>query len=129
VSTVERFIRFNGVGALGIAVQLLIVYALVTWAGIPAAVATAAGVATAVVHNFFWHHHWTWSDRRGHADSILGTFFRFALANGLVSLIGNVAIVSILVVTTGLGSIPANVIAIALCGIINYWAGDTLVFV
>ena len=128
VNDVERFARFNGVGALGILVQLLVVHALVRWIGLPVSTATAAGVCAAVVHNFIWHRHWTWADRRDHHTPVFATFFSFALANGLVSLVGNVAIVSALSAWSGVGPIAGNLVAIAACGLINYWTGDQVVF-
>ena len=128
VNNAERFARFNGVGALGILVQLLVVHALVRWIGFPVSAATAAGVSAAVVHNFIWHRHWTWADRRDDRTPMLMTFLSFAFANGLVSLVGNVAIVSALSAWAEIGPIASNLVAIATCGLITYWAGDRIVF-
>lgn len=122
-----RFFRFNGVGALGIGVQLATVAALTAWVPVNVAAATGLGVAAAIVHNFIWHCEWTWADRRPERHPLLA-FCSFALSNGAVSLIGNVAIVSILVRATGLGGVAANVVAIAACGVANYWLSDRVVF-
>ena len=124
----KRFFRFNGFGALGIGVQLSPVAALTAWLHVNVAAATGLGVAAAVVHNFIWHRRWTWADRRGEGRHVLLTFCSFALSNGAVSLVGNVAIVSILVRWTGFDGVAANVVAIAACGVVNYWLGDRVVF-
>jgi putative flippase GtrA len=121
-----RFARFNGVGALGVAVQLATVGALIGWLDVDEMIATAAGVAAAVVHNFVWHYRWTWADRsRGRPFAALS---QFALANGLVSLAGNVLIVWGLVATTPVHGVAANAVAIAVCGLVNYWVCDRIVF-
>ena len=63
----QRWIRFNGVGALGSGLQLALVAVLVRAAGVHYLWATAAGIEAAVLHNFCWHECWTWADRRtGH---------------------------------------------------------------
>jgi putative flippase GtrA len=125
---VTRFLRFNGVGALGIGVQLSTVAALTALVHLNVAAATGIGVAAAVVHNFIWHREWTWADRRSANGNVFATFCSFALSNGAVSLVGNVAIVSVLVWWAGLGGVIANVVAIAACGVANFWLGDRVVF-
>lgn len=124
----KRFLRFNGVGALGIGVQLSTVAALTAWLHVNVAAATAIGVAAAVVHNFIWHREWTWADRRAEGRRAFLSFCSFVLSNGAVSLVGNVAIASILVGWAGFGGVAANVVAIAACGVFNYWLGDRVVF-
>lgn len=122
-----RWLRFGGVGALGVGVQLGVLALLESAAGLNYAAATFMAVAAALVHNFFWHRAWTWRDRRGHG-SALSQFVRFVGANGLVSLFGNVALMFVLVGACGLPAVPANLIAIATCGVANYWLGDRVVF-
>jgi len=123
-----RFVRFNAVGGLGIVVQLTVIWLLTGVTQTPVALATALGVAAAVVNNFVWHRQWTWRDRLDDSGSTSAAFARFALANGMVSLIGNVAVMSALAQTTSLHPVPANLIAIAVCGVANYFIGDNLVF-
>ena len=123
-----RFVKFNAVGGLGIAVQLTVLWFLTSAMHTPVALATALAVAAAVVNNFVWHQQWTWRDRRGDSGSTSAAFARFALANGMVSLVGNVAVMSALTQTTSLHAVPANLIAIGVCGVANYFVGDRLVF-
>jgi putative flippase GtrA len=121
-----RFVRFNLVGALGMAVQLGLV-ALLTRVMSPTA-ATLCAVAAAVTHNFVWHWLWTWSDVQHGDRTMAGHFVRFALANGVVSLAGNAAVMWLLADRGTLPPIPANLIAIAVCGLLNFRASDRIVF-
>lgn len=123
----RRWLRFNGVGLAGIAVQLATLAALAEGLSVDYRLATALAVAAAVAHNFAWHRHWTWADRAPQSSSLM-LFVKFASANGLVSLVGNMALMAVLVGAAGLPVVPANVIAIVLCGLVNYWFADTLVF-
>jgi hypothetical protein len=59
---------------------------------------------------------------------VVATFLRFAGANGLVSLVGNLFIVAILVEAAGLDVVLANVVAVAICGLLNFQIGDRVVF-
>jgi putative flippase GtrA len=122
-----RFVRFNLVGAGGILVQLSTLWVLVHVAGLDPAAATVVAVASSVTHNFLWHRRWTWHDRTA-AHSPIRTFLAFVLGNGAVSLVGNVAVTVALVHLTSIGAVPANVAAIALCGCVNYWLADRVVF-
>jgi putative flippase GtrA len=128
MTTVVRFARFNIVGTAGIGVQLACVAILVHGLGTPAVLATAAGVAAAVVHNFCWHVRWTWRDRMEPGVSRAGAFLRFVGANGAVSLVGSVLLMPILVSLAGLSAIPANLVTIAACGLLNYWIGGQVCF-
>ena len=77
----QRWIRFNGVGALGSGLQLALVALLVRAAGVHYLWATAAGIEAAVLHNFCWHECWTWRDRRATVGSAVARrLLRFLLA-------------------------------------------------
>jgi len=121
----RRFVVFNVVGALGVVVQLAS-FALLTGAGhVHYMTATSIAVAAAVAHNFVWHRWWTWGDRRTQMRVAL---LRFTLTNGLVSLGGNLGVMATLVSGADVPPVPANVVAIALCGLLNFWLGETFVF-
>lgn len=124
----RRFARFNAVGALGIVVQLSAIWALTDAARVPYLPATLAGVGTAILHNFLWHLRWTWGDRPHTAAEALDAFVRFVAANGLVSIAGNTAIMAALVGGAAWHPMPANMVAIAACGLLNFWLGDRIVF-
>src|SRR5262245_30594879 len=111
-TAVTRFLRFNGVAALGIVVQLVTVEALVrSPTHLGAVPATAIGVIAAVVHNFLWHVRWTWADRQSSRGHLPRMFLLFAGTNGLVSLVGATAIVAVLVAATRIDVVLANILA------------------
>ena len=122
-----RFLRFNGVGVAGFVLQLAVL-TLLLYLGVHYLIATALAVETAVLHNFFWHERWTWKDRPAAGRSRLARLFRFHALNGSVSLVGNVLLMRLLVGTLGLPPIMANVIAVLVCALINYFGSDRLVF-
>ena len=128
MTTARRFVRFNLVGAMGVAVQLGIIWSLAEIAGVPYLLATAVGVSLAVANNFAWHVAWTWGDRELNGARAAQVFLLFAAANGAVSLISNLALMIPLVEGAGLPVVPANLIAIGISGLVNFWLGDRIVF-
>jgi putative flippase GtrA len=124
VSTWTRFLRFNAVSALGIGVQLGVLW-LLTTSGVDYLAATTLAVGVAVVHNFAWHRQWTWADRDTHGVRAL---LSFAAGNGAVSLVTNLVVMTGLVSGAGLTPVLANLIAIGSAGILNFWVGDRVVF-
>lgn len=124
-----RWLKFNFVGALGIGVQLAALAAL-TALGLGYLAATALAVEAALLHNFLWHERMTWRDRATPLlRPVLGRLLRFQLANGLISLIGNLLLMRLLVGVFHLPLLPANLAAIACCGVLNFLVSDRLVFV
>jgi putative flippase GtrA len=128
MNTRRRFVRFNAVGALGIGVQLGTIWALTDVAGGSYLPATIAGVSLAIAHNFYWHLRWTWGDRRLAGGRAVQAFLSFVAANGIVSFGGNIVIMVALVAGAGVPVLLANLMAIAVCGLVNFWLGDTIVF-
>ena len=120
-----RWAIFNAVGILGFIVQIGVL-TLLLGTGLHYVVATTLAVEAAILHNFCWHTQWTWRDRpRG---DLLATLWRFHLANGLISLVGNAVAMWVLVGTLGLPAVPANVAAIAACSVANFVVSDRMVF-
>jgi putative flippase GtrA len=122
---------FFGVGALGFLVQIAALAALMSvarWTWLPA---TLVSVELAVLHNFCWHEHWTWRHRTlGRAAPLapLHRLLRFHLANGLLSIAGNAALMALLVGIFGLHALPANALAVAAMSIVNFTMADRWVF-
>lgn len=123
----RRVSRFYAVGALGIAVQMGVFAALLGCTRWDYRIATAAAVEAAVLHNFVWHERWTWADRCA-GGTLFGRLCRFHAANGIVSLLGNVAFMHLLAGVLGTPPKAAGLAAIALCSILNFAAADRLVF-
>ena len=123
-----RWLRFNAVGAIGIAVQTAALALFKGVLGIPLLAATALAVETAVLHNFVWHEHWTWKDRTASHRGALGRLVRFNLSNGLISIAVNLISMRVLVGRYHLPYMAANFIGIAAGALANYLASDRLVF-
>lgn len=88
VAAPSRFLKFNGVGAMGFLLQLGLL-ALLLHHGTHYLAATAIAVELTLLHNFAWHERWTWRDRPVHARGRILRLWRFHATNGLVSLAGN----------------------------------------
>ena len=125
----RRWLAFNGVGVLGVGVQLGVLTLLVHGGGLHYLVATAIAVEITVLHNFIWHQHWTWRDRPSpSAAAVARRLARFHLLNGTVSLFGNLAIMTVLCGTLRIDPVAANVVAIGVCSMLNFVASEVLVF-
>ena len=115
-----RWAKFNAVGAIGVAVQLSVLAALIRL-GTHYLLATALAVEAAVLQNYYWHTRWTWRGRDG-------SLWRFHLANGLLSLISNLVWMRMFTGWLGIPPLPANLMAIALTSTANFLLGDRWVF-
>ena len=120
-----RFVKFNAVGALGVVVQLACLWLLTGVAAVHYLIATPVAVVLALVHNFIWHRRWTWKDRDG---GVMAAFTRFAMTNGILSVISNVAVMVVLVSGARVNPVAANMVAIVSSGLLNFWLGDVVVF-
>jgi len=128
-SLIRRWLAFNGVGLLGVGVQLGLVALLTHGGGVHYLVATAIAVEAAVLHNFIWHQRWTWRDRpSSSAGEMAARLLRFHLLNGTVSLAGNLGVTAILTGAVAMNPVAANTVAIVVCSIINFMASEALVF-
>lgn len=124
-----RWLRFNFVGLIGVGVQLGVLALLMRFFHWNYLLATVVAVECAVVHNFLWHERFTWGDRRQpHIKRRLLRFLRFNIANGLVSIAGNMAFMYVLVGKLRVPFLAANLTAIAGCAIINFFLSDRVVF-
>jgi len=121
-----RWMKFNAVGAIGICVQLGVLAGLRSGLGMNYLLATALAVETAVLHNFFWHERFTWSDRQLGATA--RRLWKFNFTTGVLSLAGNVILTKLLV-DAGAGYLAANAAAIVLCSIVNFFVNERVVFI
>ena len=123
-----RWLKFNFVGAVGFAVQL-VALKLLLLCHMNYLAATALAVETAVLHNFAWHERFTWKDRPGGGRERLMRLLRFHLGNGLFSIAANLAIMWVLVSRLHMTRLVlANAIAVAVCSILNFAIGEWYVF-
>jgi putative flippase GtrA len=128
-TTAVRWLTFNAVGALGIAVQLAVLLGLKTGLHLSYLLATALAVEAAVVHNFLWHERHTWADRvQPSWRRSLPRLLRFNLTTGGVSIAGNLALMKVMVGWGHLNYLVANGLAIAVCSVVNFLLSDRIVF-
>ena len=125
-----RWLKFNFVGGIGVGVQLAMLALLVRVFRMPYLPATALAVETAVLHNFVWHERFTWVDRtrQSHARQVAERLLRFHAGNGAISIVGNLLLMRALVGGFGVEPLLANGIAIAVCALANFAAGEWFVF-
>ena len=129
MSRFRTWLKFNTVGVLGMCFQLFTLAVLKSGLGLNYLAATVVAVEGAVLHNFVWHERWTWWEHtRGNAKGLGGRLLRFHLANGLISIVGNVVLMWAFVSRLHLHYFVANVAAIGTCAILNFLASDRLVF-
>lgn len=125
----RRWIAFNLVGALGILVQMSTLAALTGGLGLHYLAGTGLAVEAAVLHNFIWHEHWTWSDRLDRAkEGMWKRLVRFHLSNGALSIGGNLLLMRLLVGSWSMHYALANIVTITICSFLNFLASDRFVF-
>ena len=125
----RRWLQYNLVGLIGIGVQLGTLEALAHLARVPYLWATALAVEAAVLHNFVWHERCTWSDRASVSlTQALARLARFNCSTGAISIVGNVAVMRLLVGVAHLPYLPSNMLAICACGLVNFFVNDRYVF-
>ncbi|MGC2258886.1 MAG: GtrA family protein [Candidatus Sulfotelmatobacter sp.] len=124
-----RWLRFNLVGGIGIAVQLVLLLLLKSILHFNYLAATALAVEATVIHNFLWHERYTWADRLQPSwRNSLPRLLRFNLTNGAVSIAGNLGLMKCMVDIGHMNYLVANAIAIALCSLVNFVVSNEYVF-
>lgn len=126
----RTWLRFNAVSAIGVGVQAGALAVFLDLIKVPQLWAAGLAVETAVLHNFAWHWNWTWKHR--HTDEresgLWRALVKFHLANGVVSVAGNVAGMWLFAGRFGWPPQVANLVSIAACYLLNYLLADWLVF-
>ncbi len=121
------WLKFNLVGAMGVAVQLgsLALFNRILRGHY--LLASVAAIELTLMHNFMWHLRYTWRDRRGTASS-WAQCVRFHLSNGLVSMCGNLLLMRLLVQNAHVPVLAANGVAILCCSLANFMLSDRWAF-
>lgn len=120
MTPLRRWVAFNLVGALGMAVQLAVLAVLHRRFSRHYLMAAAVALEVTLLHNFLWHIQYTWRDSRD-GLSRPQQLLRFHLSNGLLSLLGNLLLLHLLVGTAHLPVVPASAIAVLCCSAANFW--------
>jgi putative flippase GtrA len=124
---VDRLLKFNAVGVIGIGAQLAALAFFHRAVGLDYLPATALAVECAILHNFAWHVRWTWRDR-AKTGATFARLLRFNFSTGLVSLVCNLAGMRVLTVGYRVPYLAANLMSIAAGAIANYVVADLFVF-
>jgi len=127
MNSLARWGKFNLVGAVGMVVQLAVLAIVNRLVPGHYLCASAVAVELTLLHNFALHVHFTWRDRRD-PTALAGRLVRFHLANGLVSIIGNLVLMRLLVHDAHVPVLAANTIAILCCSLLNFRLGDCWAF-
>ncbi|MGA3091457.1 MAG: GtrA family protein [Terriglobales bacterium] len=124
-----RWLKFNAVGGMGMVVQLTALVVFRSGLKFDSLLATWLAVEIAVIHNFLWHERFTWRDRpasrRRESWVRLG---KFNVSNGGVSLAGNLGLMWLLTAELKWNYVGSNLLAIAVCSLVNFLLGDLFVF-
>lgn len=124
-----RWLKLHFVGGIGIVVQLGALALFRSALHFNYLLATALAVETAVIHNFLWHERFTWKDRPStHRRQSLARFIKFNGTNGVVSIAGNLLIMRALVGQFRMNYMPANLIAVTVCSLLNFLLSEWVVF-
>ncbi len=124
----RRWLAFNAVGTLGVAVQLAVLVSLTEGLGLDYRMATVLAVESAILHNFAWHERWTWRDRGPGPRGRWTRLAWFNLVTGALSISANVVFTALYVRTFGVHYALANLLAIASCSLLTFLVNDRFVF-
>src|SRR6185312_3025454 len=128
--SMTHWIKFNVVGLLGFGLQSATLFILThTVYSISYLAATTVAVELAILNNFVWHQRWTWSDRPSTTKKATACrLAKFNLTTGLVSISGNLVLMSVLVGHFRLPVTPANALTVASCSILSFILSDRFAF-
>jgi len=126
----SHWIKFNVVGLFGFALQTGALFVFTrNMPRLSYLAATAIAVELAVLNNFVWHQRWTWRDRPSLTKvDTLRRLAKFNVTTGLVSLVGNLVLMSVLVGGLGLPIVGANLLTVAACSILSFFLADRIAF-
>lgn len=124
----KRFIAFSFVGISGIIVNSAILYYAKEFLYVPIPIASLIAIQIAIFNNFLWNHRFTWTDRgmKGY-QAIRTGLIRFTLVSWIAGGL-NWIILLLLHHYVGIHYILANLIAIFIASILNYFLNDLWTF-
>ncbi len=124
----KRFLRFTFVGVSGIIVNNAILYYAREHLFVPIAIASLVAIQIAIFNNFFWNRRFTWIDREMNGFQAIRTgLLKFTMVSWVAGGL-NWIILMLLTHYAGLYYILANLIAILMASILNYFLNDLWTF-
>ena len=123
-----RLTAFATVAAGGFLLQVATLAALTMTVDWPYVPATAVAVEVAVLHNFWWHERWTWSDRSLPVGSVRQRLLRYHLTTATTSIAGNLLLTAGFVELAHMPVVAANIAAVGAMAAANFFVADRWVF-
>jgi putative flippase GtrA len=123
----HRFVAFVTVGALGFLIQIATLVLLTRVGHWPYEPAIVVAVEVAILHNLWWHEHWTWRNR-AMTTSPAVRLVRFHTSNGCLSLLGNLVATVVFVESFDLDVVSANAVGVVLTCLGNFLLAERWVF-
>jgi len=124
----DRIRSFVTVGAIGFVIQTGLLAVLTTSWHWPYALATAVAVELAILHNFWWHERWTWSDRSLPVGSGRQRLLRYHVTTAATSIAGNLLLTAGFVELAHMPVVAANIAAVGAMAAANFFVADRWVF-
>jgi putative flippase GtrA len=126
----RRWLKFQAVGVAGTLVQLATLMLLREGLGLSVAAATALAVEISILHNFCWHRRWTWTLRGSGLSPrpLVRQLAEYNLVYGAVSLPSNVLLTQLYMPFMRGHYLIANLLAIGTVGVVNFLAGELVIF-
>jgi dolichol-phosphate mannosyltransferase len=118
-----QLLKFCLVGGSGYLINLAVFALLASALGVHHIVAAIGAFVVAVSNNFFWNRHWTFEPGERPAHFQAARFFAVSIASLVVNLI-----VLELLVSGGLGELPAQAIAVAVAMPFNFVGNKLFTF-
>jgi len=112
------FVRFCMVGALGFAINFLLLTLFFRILNLPVFVAQVLAAEVALFHNFLWHHHWTYK-RNDVQKGIWALIVQFHVTSW-VAVVGSAALISLFIHVFGLDYIYALILSSAIALFWNF---------
>jgi dolichol-phosphate mannosyltransferase len=111
-----QFGKFCLVGGSGYVVNLCVFTFCVEVLDVHHLVAATIAFVVAVLNNFWWNRHWTFSAGRGHAGFQAARFFAVSVA----AFVFAAAVLELLVSVVGVAEVPAQAISIVVATPLNF---------
>ncbi|MEA3286744.1 MAG: GtrA family protein [Candidatus Marinimicrobia bacterium] len=124
----KRFVTFTFVGISGIVVNNAILFYAKEYLFVPIAIASLIAIQLAIFNNFIWNRRFTWTDRKMTGIQAIWTgLLKFTAVSWVAGAL-NWIILLVLTHYAGLYYILANLIAILIASILNYFLNDLWTF-
>ena len=124
----KRFITFTFVGVSGIVVNNAILYYAKEYLLVPVSIASLIAIQIAIFNNFYWNLRFTWTDREMKGfQAIRSGLLKFIMVSWIAGGL-NWLILMLLTHFAGIYYILANLIAILVASVLNYFLNDLWTF-